>query len=310
MCVVDRSTIYRKRIARKRLSTVHRWAWHIGVVLTMPARPLGIAERQAVERVLDREPFAGAQVAERIRIHGLGWWRSDGRVLGYGPRRRLEALCWFGANVIPVGATPASVAAFAEAVGGEPRRCTSMVGPADGVLGLWEHLASAWGPAREIRATQPLLATSDPPRARPDPAVRLVGPDEEGLLYPASVAMYTEEVGVSPLDEDGGRGYRQRIADLVRTRRAYARFVDGTVVFKAELAVVTRHTAQIQGVWVAPGWRGRGLGTAGVAAVVQDALRRVAPSVSLYVNDFNLPARSAYARCGFRQVGTFATVLF
>ncbi|HEV7899941.1 MAG TPA: GNAT family N-acetyltransferase, partial [Planosporangium sp.] len=79
---------------------------------------------------------------------------------------------------------------------------------------------------------------------------------------------------------------------------------------KAELAVITRHTAQVQGVWTAPQWRGRGLATAGMAAVVRDALRRVAPSVTLYVNDFNDTARRVYARCGFRRVGTFATVLF
>jgi predicted GNAT family acetyltransferase len=122
--------------------------------------------------------------------------------------------------------------------------------------------------------------------------------------------MYTEEVGVSPIAEAGGRVYRQRVAELVRSRRAYARFVDGRVVFKAELAVVTRHTAQVQGVWVAPEWRGRGLGTAGMAAVVADALERVAPTVSLYVNDFNTSARRVYERCGFRAVGAFATVLF
>jgi predicted GNAT family acetyltransferase len=47
-----------------------------------------------------------------------------------------------------------------------------------------------------------------------------------------------------------------------------------------------------------------------MAAVVRDALRRVAPTVSLYVNDYNTPARRVYARCGFREVGSFATVLF
>jgi predicted GNAT family acetyltransferase len=47
-----------------------------------------------------------------------------------------------------------------------------------------------------------------------------------------------------------------------------------------------------------------------MAAVVRDALERVAPTVSLYVNDFNLPARRVYERCGFRAVGTLATVLF
>jgi uncharacterized protein len=32
--------------------------------------------------------------------------------------------------------------------------------------------------------------------------------------------------------------------------------------------------------------------------------------VSLYVNDFNLPARAAYKRVGFAEVGTFMSVLF
>ncbi len=114
-----------------------------------------------------------------------------------------------------------------------------------------------------------------------DPAVRLVRPDEINALFPAAVAMYTEEVGVSPLADRGEHRYRQRIADLVHSRRAYARFIDGRVVFKAELAVVTKHTAQVQGVWVDPAYRGRGLAVTGMAAVVRDALRRVAPAGQL-----------------------------
>jgi hypothetical protein len=274
------------------------------------ARPLGVAERAAVERVLDQDPIAAAPVAERVRNTGLGRWRAEGVVLGYGAQRKVEALCWLGANVIPVLAGPPAIAAFAEAAMAQPRTCTSFVGPADAVLGLWAQLLPSWGPAREVRAVQPLLATHAPPNVAPDPAVRLVRASEIDLLYPASVAMYTEEVGVSPMLDDEGRGYRARVTELVRSRRAYARMISGKVVFKAELAVVTRHTAQIQGVWVAPEWRGRGLAVAGVAAVVADALSRMAPTVSLYVNDFNQPARRVYARCGFRRVGTFATVLF
>jgi predicted GNAT family acetyltransferase len=35
-----------------------------------------------------------------------------------------------------------------------------------------------------------------------------------------------------------------------------------------------------------------------------------APTVSLYVNDFNAPALRAYEAVGFARVGTFATVMF
>jgi predicted GNAT family acetyltransferase len=31
---------------------------------------------------------------------------------------------------------------------------------------------------------------------------------------------------------------------------------------------------------------------------------------SLYVNAYNTPARAAYGRVGFSQIGSFATVLF
>jgi uncharacterized protein len=279
-------------------------------VLTVPARLLGDSERGAVQRLLDRDPYAGAQVAEQVSAFGLAWWRTEARVFGYGPPRDLESLCWLGNNLIPVHATPSAVAAFAELARLNPRSCSSLVGTADAVLDLWSRLAPIWGRARDVRPCQPLLATGVAPDIAPDPQVRLVRTHELNALYPAAVAMYTEEVGVSPTVDGGDRAYRERVADLVHGRRAYARFIDGRAVFKAELAVVTRHTAQVQGVWVAPEWRGRGLASHGVAAVVHDALRRVAPTVSLYVNDYNLAARTVYTRCGFRQVGTFATVLF
>jgi predicted GNAT family acetyltransferase len=263
-----------------------------------------------VERVLDRAPIAGAPVAEQVAAHGLEWWRADARVFGYGARRQLESICWLGANVIPVEASPQAAVAFADLAAINPRQCSSIVGPADAVLAFWERISGIWGAAREVRPNQPLMAVDAPPAVQADPAVRLVRPDEVNILFPAAVAMYAEEVGVSPLADRGESRYRQRVADLVRTRRAYARIIDGRVVFKAELAVVTRHTAQVQGVWVDPAYRGRGMAVSGMAAVVRDALRRVAPTVSLYVNDFNEPARRAYARTGFHQVGTFATVLF
>ncbi|MFF3856922.1 GNAT family N-acetyltransferase [Micromonospora sp. NPDC002575] len=279
-------------------------------MLTAPVRQLGESERRAVERLLDLDPFAGAQVAERVTARGLAWWRAEARILGYGARRHLESICWLGGNLTPVLASEPAVAAYAELLAAEERLCSSIVGRADAVLGLWDRLCGHWGPARDVRPNQPLLATDALPSVATDPDVRLVRGNEVDRLFPAAVAMYTEEVGVSPLAEDGGRGYRRRVDDLVRAGRAYARFVDGQVVFKAELAVVTRHTAQVQGVWVAPEWRGRGIATAAMAAVTRDALLRVAPTVSLYVNDFNQPARRVYERCGFRPVGTLATVLF
>jgi predicted GNAT family acetyltransferase len=149
-----------------------------------------------------------------------------------------------------------------------------------------------------------------PSDVAPDPLVRRVRRDEMDVILPACVAMFTEEVGVSPLAGDGGLLYQARVAELVSTGRAFARIEDGQVVFKAEIGAVTRHSCQIQGVWVAPSHRGLGLSETGMSAVLHYALRDVAPVVSLYVNDFNAPARAAYRRVGFTEVGAFMSVLF
>ncbi|WP_433826900.1 GNAT family N-acetyltransferase [Actinoplanes sp. CA-015351] len=279
-------------------------------MLTVPIRQLGEPERPAVQRILDADPYAGAQIAERVASHGLNWWRSDGRIYGYEPARRIESIIWSGAHLVPVGATPPAVAAFADLLGAEARICSSIIGRSEAVLDLWDRLSGHWGPARDVRPNQPLLVTDRDPLVRPDPDVRLVRPSEVDLLFPAAVAMYTEEVGVSPMQDDGGRGYRRRIAELVKGKRAYARFDGDLVIFKAELAIITRRTTQVQGVWVHPDYRGQGLATAAMAAVVSDSLRRVAPTVSLYVNDYNRAARRVYQRCGFVSAGSFATVLF
>lgn len=271
-------------------------------------RQLGESERPEVERLLAADPYVTAQVHERITARGLGWWRSDGKLFGYGSRGRVDSLCWLGTQLTPIAADHEALDAFADALARFGRTCTSIVGRRDQVLDLWELMGTRWGRARDVRASQPLLVAHKPAPVTPDPDVRLMRADEIDVLFPASVAMYTEEVGVSPLD--GGRGYRHRVADLVRSGRAYAKVVDGRVVFKADLAVITPRTAQVQGVWVDPQWRGRGIATAGMAAVVNDTLRRVAPTVSLYVNDYNLPARAAYKHCGFEQVAELATVLF
>ena len=81
------------------------------------------------------------------------------------------------------------------------------------------------------------------------------------------------------------------------------------MVFKAELGAVTPEVTQVQGVWMNPALRGQGLSAGYMAAVVVLAQTR-APVTSLYVNNFNSRARATYERVGFRQVGTFATVLF
>ena len=270
-------------------------------------------DRPSVHEVLTADPVGSCMVASRIESVGLDPWRLGGELWGYDRGRRgsnLDALCFAGANLIPLRGDRGALRAFADRALRRRRMCSSMVGPADLVLTLWSELQYDWGPARDIRGDQPLLATSTPPVTTPDPLVRPVRPDELDRYLPAAIAMFTEEVGIDPTAGDGGAGYRARVAELIAGGRAFARFEGGDVVYKAEIGSLSATVGQIQGVWVRPDRRGHGLGAAGTAAVVERLVGGMRRTASLYVNSYNSPARAAYQRIGFTQVGQYATVLF
>jgi hypothetical protein len=283
------------------------------VLRSASARVLDEDDEVAVRDLLATDPVGACMLAGRVETHGTAAATLGAPLWGLYSGRQLDAVCLAGANLVPFarpGAERAAAAAFADRARRAGRRCSTVVGPAAAVMPLWELLAPSWGPARDVRDRQPLLAIQGPPAVPVEPRVRPVRPDQLDTLLPAAVAMFTEEVGVSPLRLDGGAGYRARVAELVRAGQALAWIEDGQVLFKADVGAVSRDACQLQGVWVAPQWRGRGIGQRGTAAVVEYARTAIAPVVSLYVNDFNAAARAAYARVGFTQVGTYASILF
>ncbi|MEZ0385066.1 MULTISPECIES: GNAT family N-acetyltransferase [Mycobacteriaceae] len=260
----------------------------------------------AVWRVLDADPVGSCMVAARVADHGVDPRSIGGELWTRGGVD--ESLCYAGANLIPLRGTPADLTAFADKAVSAIRRCSSLVGRAELVLPMWQRLVDVWGPARDVRESQPLMALRTMPECPMDPEVRQVRPDELDAYLVAAVDMFIGEVGVDPRLGDGGRAYRRRVANLIAAGRAWARFERGEVVFKAEVGSQSPAVGQIQGVWVHPERRGQGLGSGGTAmlAAVIVGTGRVA---SLYVNDFNEVARATYERVGFTQAGTFATVL-
>lgn len=278
-------------------------------------RPLETDHRHLALEVCRRDPVASVVAA--VQAEHLGYSRTVGaQMLGiFGSDRgvtRPEALCWFGANLVPVGVEERHLDPLTSYLRRRGRRCSSLVGPAEQVLALWERLEPHWSEPREVRADQPSMVVDSDPLIDPDPHVRLARVEETSLVVPASVAMFTEEVGYDPTVAGGA--YASRVAELAAGERTYVRIEDlgggPEVIFKADVGALAIGVAQIQGVWVHPERRGEGLGKRGMAAVVADVRARLVPTVSLYVNGYNHSAIATYERVGFRQVGSYATVLF
>ena len=257
-----------------------------------------------------QDPVVNVFADHRARTTNLDRRWLGGEVWGRFVEDRLVAACHVAANLVPVQAGPEDVVAFADRVLTRPRTVSTIVGPSGAVDDLWSRLADQWGHPREVRRRQPHLEIADRPAVEPDPAVRRTVRGDLDVVYPACVAMYTEEVGISPEAGGGADVYRARVSQLIARGWQFARIEDGRVVFKAEVACASPHAAQIQGVYVAPDRRGEGLAARGMAAVVEIVRAEVAPVVSLYVNEHNRAARRVYEKVGFVETAHFTTVMF
>ncbi|WP_172191106.1 GNAT family N-acetyltransferase [Actinomyces faecalis] len=313
-------------------------------------RPVTAVGRDQVDGLLALcalDPVGGANLAHQL----LRWSRwGHGDVVVAGRVGHPDGGGWATGSVIPFGlgarterghdgASRAQVRALADHARRRLVNRGSVFGPACDVEPVWRALAEGGTRSREERWNQPLLVA--PPVAggltdralarRPGlewvaTALRAAQPGEEPLVLPASVAMFTSELGYDPMSAGGS--YARHVDWLVAVGRSYVVIDDGegrlplpggprSVAFKADVGAVWSPpgqpgVAQLTGVWTRPDLRGRGVASAALAATV-DAVRRdhvgSDGTVSLYANDFNAPALALYRGLGFERVGTFSTVL-
>lgn len=273
------------------------------------------ADLRALDEFIDRDPYVNVVLRQRLdQLRTLEPAVLGGRTYGVvDDAGRLLAAAFVGGNLLPLGGDAPAYRALGRHLARRRRTCSSIVGRAEAVGLLWAELAGAWGPARVVRDRQPLLvaeAVADPgPRVAPAD-VRVATPSDLDAYFPAAVAMFREELDLPPLATAALSEYRRRVQALLRAGRGFI-VVDrhGTVAFKADIGAVSAATCQLQGVWTRPDLRRRGLATAAMAEVLRRGLE-LAPTVSLYVNDFNEPARRLYARLGMRQEAVVSTILF
>lgn len=273
-----------------------------------PVRAYGPSDVERALEVCAQDPVSNVFVAARILESGLVGTRGP---LFAHHGEGEPAMVWCSANVVPVQVGPRSMGALAAKVVRRRATASSLFGPADQVEDLWGRLERHWGRPREVRPRQLVMTTRTPPSAvgiPVDPAVRVATTEDLDALVPAAAAMFTEEIGYPPF-RGNGTAYRRAVAGLVEQGHSLVRVEDGEVIFKADLGSVALGVAQVQGVWVHPERRGEGIAAPAMAAVIEHTIARVAPVVTLYVNDFNERAVATYRRVGMEQTGTFATVL-
>ncbi|MBP3223518.1 MAG: GNAT family N-acetyltransferase [Actinomycetaceae bacterium] len=195
----------------------------------------------------------------------------------------------------------------------------SFVGPRFIISSLWNYLESYVNYPFDVR-NQLLLTwqaqsnmSDDLPSVSfdvPFIELRLAHHSDFLAVFPVARAMFIEEVGYDPCDSTGA--YEQRLHYYLRNKRTYIGVIrenaDERIIFKADIGALTSDVLQFQGVWVAPEYRGQGIGKYCMARVLRDAYQRHQVMMSLYVNEYNKRARRLYASLGFRHHCDWQTI--
>src|SRR3954471_23762098 len=99
-------------------------------------RVMGRDDLAAVRRVLDQDPVTHVFVDHRVRTTNLDPRWLGGQLWGEDDGDGVVSLCHAAANLIPVGATPEALRAFAAQALSQGRHCSAVLGPNDDVLQL------------------------------------------------------------------------------------------------------------------------------------------------------------------------------
>jgi hypothetical protein len=123
-------------------------------------------------------------------------------------------------------------------------------------------------------------------------------------------ALHVEDKMGPPLARSTRPAVRARMADSVAHGLTYVVERDRAVVAKFDLSLHSRtRGAQIAGVYVLPDYRGQGITTSAVAAIVRELLGNGLPGVTLHVRADNPPAIAAYRRAGLHDRGAWTLAM-
>jgi predicted GNAT family acetyltransferase len=133
--------------------------------------------------------------------------------------------------------------------------------------------------------------------------LRLATIDDLDLVAPVHAAMSEAESGVNPLTVDP-IGFRQRCARRIEKGRVWVVVEDGQLVFKADVQADTPDVNYLEGIYVSPLHRERGIGRACLSELTQKLLVRT-KSICVLVNENNETACAFYRLSNFKLRGRY-----
>ena len=263
-------------------------------------------DRNEVFSFLSERPVHTVCIAGFIRDNGLISPHNRGTF--YGCRNsvgRLEGVALIGHATLIEARTARAMKEFGFVAQGF-QRTHMILGERDKVEQFWNYYADE-GQDMRLACREMLFELRRAMELGDEvQGLRLATLDDLDQIVPVQAEMAEFESGINPMEIDP-EGFRARCARRIEMRRVWVLEADGKLVFKADIQADTPDVIYLEGIWVNPSERGKGIGRKCLRQLSGDLLSRT-KSVCVLVNEEHERAHTFYRMCNFKVRGVYDSI--
>ena len=265
-------------------------------------------DRPEVLEFLALRPVHTVVMTSFIRDNGLEASADNrGRFFGYRNRAgQLEGVALIGHTTLIESRSPESLLAFAMQARLSETPIHLLMSDGTTVQKFWKLFALKDQKPRLV-CTELLFELSFPFMMQDCKwEVRLAQTGELDQIAEAHAEVAFVESGVNPLEKDR-EGFLKRTLRRIEKERTFVVFDRGRLVFKADIVAETDEVAYLEGIYVAPEYRGQNVAASCLSKLSLELLNRVS-YISMLSNVELKNAHRCFFKAGFKNTDRCETI--
>lgn len=263
------------------------------------------SDRTEVLRFLGARPVHSVAMTSLINDNGVESELNRGRFYGYrSVAGNLEGVALIGHTTLIDARTDDALKAFAFVTRNAETPVHMIMSDGNSTETFWEYYQGNGDP--RIACTELLFEVAFPfPVQDCEWNVRQASAAELNEIAEAHAALAIMESEVDPMATDRD-GFLKRVARRIEQGRTFVVFENGKLIFKADVVAETEDVVYLEGVYVAPECRGRGIGSKCLSSLTLQLLRR-AKTICLLSNINYIEAHLSYLKAGYKNTDSCTT---
>jgi Predicted acetyltransferase len=259
-----------------------------------------------VTAFLNIRPVHTVVMASFIRDNGIVSELNRGTFYGYrNSRGDIEGVALLGHSTLIEARSEEAMLAFATKAKNEKVTMNLIMSEHEDALKFWQYYAGSSEP--RLTCTELLFETNFPMLVRVcDLDLRTADLDEIEQIAEAHAEVTFLETGVDPMVRDR-KGFMERVARRIEMGRTFVVFDGGKLLFKADIIAEADGIVYLEGIYVAPDARGKGVGSKCLSRLTRMLLDR-AEKICMLSNVRFENAHRSFENAGYRVTGRCTTL--